>query len=308
MILQTSKKYKTIKHIVLHWGERELLRYPYPIILKPFSKGFWPEDYVSEISHPYGGTLFSMYFAANYEAPMHLKTKFSKTEVPMAFVMEEEDYDQPPQPLKDYGVYFSSFLIHLFLSPYSGLLYDIYSKMFAQSQIIVRNMDLDKENLFEGVEDIRVDVSKASYRQEFSEAQSCELSLNAEFGVPIENPYFSVDKYYQTRTYRYGLEESKSLFLTHLGEQNPEGYSGVNENFFKPYTLRLQLVCLFRLHDEYTVFFGSSRLLGEERERINLWNEAVFGYDLSEHFLRNIENAERFYLRRFYRKFRLLNS
>ncbi len=260
-----------------------------------------------KLSHPYGGTLFSMYFAANYEAPMHLKTKFPKTEVPMAFVMEEEDYDQPPQPLKDYELYFRFFYLALVLSPYSGLLYDIYSEMFTQSQIIVKNMDLDNQDLFEGVEDIRVDVSKRSYREDFLEAQSCERSLNAEFGVPIENPYFSVDKYYQTRTYRYGLEESKSLFLTHLGEQNPEGYSGVNENFFKPYTLRLQLVCLFRLHDEYTLFFGSSRLLGEERERINLWNEAVFGYDLSEHFLRNIENAERFYLRRFYRKFRLLN-
>jgi len=307
MILQTGKKYKTIKHIVLCWGERELLRYPYPIILKPCVKGFWPEDYVSEISHPYGGTSFSMYFTANYNAPMQLKTKFPKTEIPMDFVMEEEDYDQSPQPLKDYGVYFSSFIIHLFLSPYSGLLYDIYNKMFDQSQIIVRNMDSDKENLFEGVEDIRVDVSKASYRQDFSEAQSCELSLNAEFGIPIEDPYDSVERYYQTRTYRYGLEESKSLFLTHLGEQNPEGYSGVNENFFKNYTLRLQLVCLFRLHDRYTFFFNASRLLGEELERISLWNEAIFVNDLSDRFLRNISNAERFYLRRFYRKFRLLN-
>jgi hypothetical protein len=307
MILQTSKKYKTIKHIVLCWGDRELLRYPYPIILTPLLKGFWPEEYVSEISHPYGGTSFSMYFTANYEYPMHLKTKFPKGGPLSIYDIAEEDHNLPPQPLKDYGLYFISFCSDLEMSPYLGFCYDIYSKMFVQSQIIVRNMDLDKQDLFEGVEDIKIDVSKPSYRQDVLEAQRRVSYFHAEFGIPIEDPYDSVDSYYQTRTYRYGLEESKSLFLTHLGEQNPEGYSGVNENFFKNYTLRLQLVCLFRLHYQSATIFGFSSLLGEELERISLWKEAIFIYDLSDRFLRNIENAERFYLRRFYRKFRLLN-
>ena len=310
MILKISKKYKTIKHIVLCWGERELLRYPYPIILTPVLKGFWPEEYVSEISHPYGGASFSMYFAVKYEAPMHLKTKFSKREVPMLSEIEEEvDYDQPPQPLKDYALYCRTFLVGLGLSSYSSLAYDIYSEMFEQSQIIVRNMDLDKQDLFEGVEDIRLDVSKSSYREDFLEAHRCELSLNVNFGVPIEDPYDSVERYYQAQTYRYGLEESKNLFLTYLGEQNFEGYSGVNENFFKSYTLRLQLVSLFRLQYRYATSFGFSRLPGPELERISLWKEPIFVDDLDKdyQFLRNIGNAERFYLRRFYRKFRLLN-
>ncbi len=307
MILQTSKKYKTIKHIVLHWGERELLRYPYPIILKPLLKGFWPEDYVSEISHPYVGTSFSMYFAVKYEAPMHLKTKFSKREDIITSEIEEEvDYDRPPQPLKDYALYCRSFLVGLGLSSYSSLAYDIYSEMFEQSQIIVKNMDLDNQDLFKGVEDIRLDVSKSSYREDFLEGQNLELSL-ANLGY-VCSKASSVERYYQAQTYRYGLEESKGLLLTYLGEQNSEGYSGVNENFFKNYTHRIQLVSLLKIHHKYVVVFSS----GERREnleRANLWIERIFvGHTYRDFkFLRNLSNAEYFYLRRFYKKFRLLN-
>ena len=62
MILKTSKKYKTIKHIILSWADRELLRFPYPIIVYSVNPVFDPA-YAAEVGHKYrGGVLFYLFY------------------------------------------------------------------------------------------------------------------------------------------------------------------------------------------------------------------------------------------------------
>jgi hypothetical protein len=309
MILQTSKKYKTIKHIVLSWGERELLRHPYPIFIIPLLP-FWGEDYKFEISHNYKGKLFSLYFVPSYEYPMHLKTKFLQLDTAALLKQIEKDIEEDSAgvfdfaaPVKDYKFYFSQLSLSLSARFTSCFYYNIYSKMFDQSQLIVRNMDSDKENLFEGIGDIKIDVSESPYKEELLYAFQSLYTTSG--GVSrLKDPYFSVDKYYQAQTYRYGLEESKSLLLMYLGEQNPEGYSGVNENFFKNYTLRLQLAALFEIHSVYSSYFSGNMDNYRELNKVNLWKTESLSAEVT---IKNSDNAERFYLRRFYRKFRLLN-
>ena len=307
MILKTSKKYKTIKHIVLSWGDRELLRHPYPIFITPLLP-FWGDDYKFEISHNYKGKLFSLYFVPSYEYPMHLKTKFLQLDTAALLKQIEKDIEEDSAgvfdfaaPVKDYKFYFSQLSLSLSARFTSCFYYNIYSKMFDQSQQILKNMDSDKENLFEGIGDIKIDVSESPYKEELLYAFQSLYTTSG--GVSrLKDPYFSVDKYYQAQTYRYGLEESKSLLLMHLGEQNPEGYSGVNENFFKNYKLRIQLAALFEIHSVYSSYFSGNVDNYRELNKVNLWKTESLSAEVT---IKNSDNAERFYLRRFYRKFRL---
>jgi hypothetical protein len=307
MILKTSKKYKTIKHIILSWGEKELLRYPYPIFITP-ALSFWRENYKLEVSHNYEGNLFSLYFTANYEYPMRLKTKSLQLDTAALLKQVEKDLEEYAvgvfelvAPVKDYRCYFLPLSSALSVGFTSCFYYNIYSKMFDQSQIIVRNMDSDKENLFEGVEDIKIDVSESPYREELVDAFQSFSTTLAEVRR-FKDSYFSVGKYYQKQTYRFGVSECRSLLLTHLGEQNAEGYSGVNENFFKNYKLRIQLAALFVIHRAYSFYFSGKVDKYGELNKVNLWKTEPLSGQVTISYL---VNAERFYLRRFYRKFRL---
>ena len=105
--------------------------------------------------------------------------------------------------------------------------------MFDQSQQLLTNLDSDQENLFEGVEDIKLDVSESIYEEDFLYGQAFEARLH-KLGLGDALPeFYSVEKYYASCSYLYNLQETKSVLLRYLGEENPFGYSGVNENFFK---------------------------------------------------------------------------
>ena len=310
MILKTSKKYKTIKHIILSWADRELLRFPYPIIVYSVNPVFDPA-YAAEVGHKYRGEFCSIYFTPQRDYPMNLKTMFSQLYFDLAReeakLTWQEDIDTPTfvlgEPVKDYTSYFSSVVLALGVSHYSYFYYKIYSEMFDQSQRIIKDMDLDKQDLFEGVEDIKIDVSESPYKEAFLENQRFKLRLaTACYGSETLDSYYAVERYYQAQNYRYGLEESKSLLLTHLGEQNSEGYSGVNENFFKNYKLRLQLAALFEIHSDYVFYFTSYGDKQAVLNKVNLWKTEPLSAEVT---IKDIGNAEHFYLRRFYRKFRL---
>ena len=188
----------------------------------------------------------------------------------------------------------------LSLSTYSRITYKIYCEMFDQSQKIVQNMDLDKENLFEGVEDIKIDVSESPYKEDLLEAQESDKNSAEYFGNFRTNGFGTVESYYQNRSYRYGLEEAKSVFLTHLGEHNAEGYCGLNENTCKRYSSRLQLAILFNIHRRQVFSFSSD--VGEVLEKVNLWKMPFSFRGLP--FLA----VESFYVRKFYRKFKLFQK
>ena len=303
-----SKRFKAIKHIVLHWQGRELLRLPYPIFLiarMPFSES----EQLSEVSHSYRGKYVFLYFTADdyYGYPMHLKRRFPKRE----FILEEEleEYkDQEDQsceelfydPVKNYFKYFP--ILGLSLSPYSFTTYKIYCEMFDQSQKIVQNMELDRANLFEGVEDIKLDVSESPYKEEFVAAWKFDQRLLQGSGFTRFNLFGAVERYYQNCSYRYDLEESKRVFLTHLGEQNANGYCGLNENTFKRYSSRLQLSILFNIHRHYVRCFSREDVEG--LEKVNLWKQPLSLLELGVPLLA----AESFYVKRFYRKFNLFTK
>ena len=98
MILKTSKKYKTIKHIILSWADRELLRFPYPIIVYSVNPVFDPA-YAAEVGHKYRGEFCSIYFTPQRDYPMNLKTKFSQLYFDLAReeakLTGQEDIDTP---------------------------------------------------------------------------------------------------------------------------------------------------------------------------------------------------------------------
>ena len=80
--------------------------------------------------------------------------------------------------------------------------------MFDQSQKIVQNMDLDRENLFEGVEDIKIDISKSPYKEDFKQA--------------LDVWYFEKSRFRPHLLDFSGLtlESSKRLILDNFGEES----------------------------------------------------------------------------------------
>ena len=308
-----SKSFKAIKHIVFHWQGRELLRYPYPLFITarmPLSE----EWKTAEVMHSYRGKYFSIYFTGNnayYHYPMYLKTRFPEREL---LQEEEKNVEEEPsleelflKPVKNYFLYFQMIRYGLSLFPWSRTMYKIYCEMFDQSQKIVQNMDLDRENLFEVVEDIKLDVSESIYEEDFQAAREFDKYVLERFGSTMFSLFGTIESYYKNRSYCYDLEEVKRAFLTHLGEHNPNGYCGLNENTFKLYSSRLQLVILFDIHRQYVFSFSvdESRYVSPEwLAKVNLWKQPFSFGDPTLPFLA----VENFYVRRFYRKFNLFNK
>ena len=302
-----SKSFKAIKHIVFHWQGRELLRYPYPLFITA-RMVFFEEEQLAEVMHSYRGKLLSIYFTPDLiYYPLHLKIRFPKCEFILEELQEEKNDEEEEslgelflKPVKKYFLYFQLLAHGLWLSLYSPTTYKSYCEMFDQSQKIVQNMGLDRENLFEGLEDIKLDISESPYKEDLRRGKKSDTQSAECFGNFGTNGFGTVESFYQNCSYRYDLEEAKRVLLAHLGEHNLNGYCGLNENTFKLYSSRLQLAILFNIHRHYVCSLSSADVEG--LEKVSLWKHPFSFRGLP--FLA----VESFYVRRFYRKFNLFNK
>lgn len=297
-----SKKFKTLKNIVLTFQGKELLVYPYPIFISPYlHHSRLKEDEEKEVSFNYKGKSLHIYFSECNELPMFLYTKWPKLEfVEKDIEVDSDDSFRFKLSEESYPFYFVSFMSGLQISIYSLFLYKLYTEMFDQSQKIMKNMSEDRENFFEGIGDIVVDISESPYLEEFKEAREClKISL-----IQFTNTFIDIQEFYGAQTYKYGLQECKSILQTHLSENSPFGYSGVDENFFKRYDHRLQLALIFEYHQSFLSRFstGIYGLQYDLLNRINLWNTQPLSSNVPIYYF---DVVSEWYVRTLHQKLRL---
>lgn len=91
----------------------------------------------------------------------------------------------------------------------------------------------------------------------------------------------------------------KDCFYYNLCQENPEGYAGVDENFFKHYMVPSQFASLSLIHGEFTGWRRFAPCYEQKAGYLNIWEELI----MSEGWL---VCAQFWYLRRHARKFKLL--
>lgn len=111
--------------------------------------------------------------------------------------------------------------------------------MFDQSQQIMKNMDFDRENLFEGVEDIKLDISKSPHKEDFKQA--------------LDVWYFEESRFRPSWLDFSGLtlESSKRLILANFGEESVYGYSGLNAQALIQYSSLFELLIFLHVQERF---------------------------------------------------------
>ena len=293
-----SKRFKTLKNIILTFKGRELLVYPYPIFISPnLDKDSLKDEYeLEQATFFYKGVPLYFFFLLPYRSrPMFLRTRWEKLEELPPLVEEAEECTYKYYLSEHrYDLYFWDIIPGLKVSAFSFFYYKIYCEMFDQSQLILKNMELEKEDFFDGVKDIVIDISESPYLEEFKAAKEM---LNR---WPIR---INTQSFYKEQTFKYGLEESKSILINHLGETSPFGYSGVDENFFKRYDYRHQLAIIYNYHQLFIYDFAS----GLCSQLAILQNIGMLNFPPSSScvFMSNSLAITKAYVRSLHRKLRL---